>query len=289
MRVSETISCPLCSREVRERLRLPHTRVYKCRAPDCRLQFAEPQLGDDALADAYRRLYYPPGGTQRPVIENTPHEVISQALRGISERLGPARRGGRLLDYGCGQGELSKIAREHGFLPVGIEQDEEARREIGREGLFPVHPNIEALARQDPQARFDLIVLWNVIEHLRRPWEDLARLRGLLAEGGELVAATPNASGLKAGVLGARWSDYANPTHFYYFTPRSLRAVFAEAGFSPIEEWRLKIVYPHHGRLWRGLHPLLGAARLGGDLFVAGGSGGRRATQTERNRGTGSH
>ncbi|HEV2386560.1 MAG TPA: class I SAM-dependent methyltransferase [Candidatus Acidoferrales bacterium] len=199
--------------------------------------------------------------------------MIVQALHGIFARFGEVP-GRRLLDYGCGKGELSKIAREFGLLPVGIEQDSEARREIERQSLFPVYANLESLARRERDSRFDLIILWQVLEHLRRPWDELARLRGLLRGQGWLVAATPNAGGLKARLLGSRWDNYSNPTHFYYFTPRSLRAVFERAGFSPIEQWRFKLVYRGHGPLRRALHALLAATRLDGDLFFAGAGSG---------------
>jgi 2-polyprenyl-3-methyl-5-hydroxy-6-metoxy-1,4-benzoquinol methylase len=253
-----------------ERFQLEHTCVYKCLAPACQLRFSEPQLADEALADAYRRLYYP--GKGRPaVLENTPREVILQAFQGFRERLGELA-GNRLLDYGCGTGALSKIAREFGLAPVGIEQDSEARREIERQSQFPVYPNLDSLERREPHSRFHLIILWQAVEHLRRPWDDLARLRGLLAPNGWLVAATPNADGMKARIRRSRWDNYANPTHFYYFTRRSLRAVFERAGFSPVEEWRFNMTYLKHGPFRRGLHTLLATTRLDGDLILAGGS-----------------
>lgn len=264
-------SCPLCSAAVRERLRLPHASVYRCLAPACRLEFASPQLADEALAAAYRRLYYPADGGKKPVLENTSRDVTVQALQGVSQRVGPVS-GMQLLDYGCGRGEFSRIAREFGLVPVGIEQDPEARRQIERQSLFPVYPTLESLEQQEGHNRFDLIILWQVIEHLRRPWDELTRLRGLLAKNGWLVAATPNAEGLKARTLGSRWDNYANPTHFYYFSRQSLRRVFERSGLSPVEEWRFKMVYPGHGPLRLGLHALLAATRLDSDLFFAGGS-----------------
>lgn len=247
-------------------------------AAGCSLQFADPQPDDVALADAYRRLYYPVGSGKHPVFENTPREVIEQALRGISQRLGSASRL-RMLDYGCGKGELSKVAADLGFAPVGIEQDPEARRKIESESLFPVYSDLESLVRKDPGSQFDLVLLWTVIEHLRRPWDDLARLRGLLTKGGRLVASTANAAGLKARMLNARWDNYWNPTHLYYFTPQSLRVVFERAGLAAVEEWRLNISYGNHGFLRRGLHAFLTAARLDGDLFFAGSDGNPSATK----------
>lgn len=207
------------------------------------------------------------------MLENTPREVIAQALRHIVRRIGRGP-GLRLLDYGCGIGEFSRVAQELGLHPVGIEQDVEARSHIDRESLFPVYPDLETLQRNAPDSRFDLIVLWQVIEHLRRPWEDLGRLKDMLAEDGWLVAATANADSLKRRVLGAHWEHYVNLTHFYYFTPQSMRAAFQKAGFFPVEQWRWNMVYPHHGPLRRALQLMLKAARQDGDLFFAGRNGG---------------
>jgi len=267
-----TATCPLCGQSARQRLRLPHTGVWECLSPSCRLQFADPQLDASVLDEAYRTLYHPADTNGNPAIQGTPSEVILQILGGIAQRMGGVA-GARLLDYGCGTGEFGRIAQEQSLAVVGIEQDPQARQQIAKRSLFPVYADIDELARNE-NAPFDLIILWQVIEHLRQPWNDLARLRRLLALRGRLIAATPNAEGLRARWLRSRWENYTHPTHLYYFGLRSLRNVFERAGFSESEEWRVKVAYPNHKWPRRGVHSVLAALRVDGDLILAARNGG---------------
>jgi hypothetical protein len=102
-----------------------------------------------------------------------------------------------------------------------------------------------------PRAEFDLIILWTVIEHLREPWVDLARLRALLSPGGWLYVSTMDIRCLRARLEGRRWEQYANPTHLFYFDNVSLRNALLTAGFSNPLRWYLKFRHPHHSILRR--------------------------------------
>ena len=194
-------------------------------------------------------------------------EILHQIFQHAAKQLGNLA-GWQMLDYGCGTGSLCRVAREHGLRPTGIEADPNARQEVLRGGSFVVYESLESLLRAEPEVCFDLIVLWNVIEHLRRPWLDLERLRGLLEPGGWLLISTPNATCLKARLLGPRWDNHANPTHFYYFTRQSLRSLLRRSGFSKIAKWQPHIAYPHHGALRRALQRALVACKLQGGLLV---------------------
>src|SRR5205814_10141498 len=52
-------SCPLCGSEAIRELKLSHTEIWKCRANNCRLEFASPQPEDHVLERAYRTLLIP--------------------------------------------------------------------------------------------------------------------------------------------------------------------------------------------------------------------------------------
>jgi SAM-dependent methyltransferase len=153
------------------------------------------------------------------------------------------------------------------MTPTGIESNDQARLEVGREGLFSVYKDIDALGEREPQAKFDVVILWQVIEHLRTPWAEVSRLHSLLKPGGLVLISTPNADGLKAHILRSRWDNYRNPTHFYYFTSQSLQLTLRRAGFSKDLRWRSFISYPGHSLGRRMLAQL--SARLGanGELF----------------------
>src|SRR5581483_6430609 len=93
----------------------------------------------------------------------------------------------RVLDYGCGAGSLLRVARQFGMSGAGIEPDQQARRTARNLAGAEVYASAEQLLSARASASFDLIILWTVIEHLRWPWQDLARLGAMLSEGGRLL------------------------------------------------------------------------------------------------------
>src|SRR5262245_27155278 len=105
--------CPLCSGESEPRFPLPHTRTWRCLKSDCALEFANPQLDDAALDQAYASLYYPGGNGTHAQLENTPEWDIRHFFEKMSEHFG-SLQGKRLLDYGCGNGGLLRVARAMG-------------------------------------------------------------------------------------------------------------------------------------------------------------------------------
>jgi len=190
-------------------------------------------------------------------------------FRIAGKRLGDLS-GRSLLDFGCGTGTLCRIAAEFGLQPVGIEPDPRAREEIRRNHSFTVFESLVELQKVQAGKRFDLITMWDVIEHLRQPWNDLYDLSSFLNPGAWLIVSTPNARSLRALVEGPKWADYINPTHFFFFDNQSLKATLSKAGFSQISEWRRFVHYPHHGAFRKILQMFLTACALQGELlFVA--------------------
>jgi SAM-dependent methyltransferase len=139
---------------------------------------------------------------------------------------------GRLLDLGCWVGFLLAEARERGWETVGVEPSAfasaYARDELGldvrREDLF---------AARLPEGSFDAVVLGDVIEHLVDPGAALDRVAALLAPGGVVYLALPDAGSALARRMGARWWSVI-PTHVQYFTRASLTTLLRRHGFEPL-------------------------------------------------------
>jgi SAM-dependent methyltransferase len=247
-------NCPLCGHPGTPTLSLKHAVVWECTAVDCTLQFADPQLSEQELERAYTDFYYPTEeGAQEARYGNTPDDTFRQVFRKMRARLGDLT-GLRLLDYGCGRGALLRVSLEFGLRPSGIESDPLASTIAAKLSGGEIHKSLDELQAVDPDRRFDLIILWTVIEHLRNPWDELARLRTFLRPGGWLLISTMDIRCLRARLEGDKWENYENPTHLYYFDRKSLRRAICAAGFSEFSEWRLKIRYAHHGTLRRWLY-----------------------------------
>jgi 2-polyprenyl-3-methyl-5-hydroxy-6-metoxy-1,4-benzoquinol methylase len=162
--------------------------------------------------------------------------------------------GGRLLDVGCSVGAYLRVAREQGWQVVGLEfsrdTSEIARRKHGLEvvtGSLGDHPF--------PPESFDLITLWDVIEHLRDPVEALERAHALLRPGGMVAMSTPNIDGLfpKASYPLARliryWPHPEPPHHLFQFSKQTVERLLERSGFelSRLEDRRIRLSYSFTG------------------------------------------
>ena len=134
--------------------------------------------------------------------------------------------GTRLLEVGCAYGFFGALAsREFGYSYEGVDISPEAVQFAASElGLAATCGDAETCALSD--GPFDVICLWDVIEHLPFPGRCLARLSDALSPHGSLLLTTGDFGSLLARLQGRRWRQIHPPTHIHYFTRRSLRALF---------------------------------------------------------------
>jgi SAM-dependent methyltransferase len=78
---------------------------------------------------------------------------------------------------------------------------------------------------------FDVITMWDVIEHLPDPGSTLDRIARLLVSRGILYLALPDAGSPLARLLGARWWSVL-PTHLQYFTRASIARLLTDHGYA---------------------------------------------------------
>lgn len=141
------------------------------------------------------------------------------------------QEGARLLDVGCGNGEFLARMSELGFSVYGQDLDGDAVRVATERGLRVLHG---PLRRDAFDAPFDAITLNHVIEHVHDPKELLRTCRALLAPGGTLWLATPNAESRGFQRYGAHWVGLDVPRHLLVFSERALWDCLASAGFGSV-------------------------------------------------------
>ena len=81
---------------------------------------------------------------------------------------------------------------------------------------------------------FDLVTMWDVIEHLPDPFDALRRSHRVMRADGLIVVSTGDLSGATARLYGRRWALLAPPGHLFYFSRKTLYAMLQRAGFQPL-------------------------------------------------------
>lgn len=140
---------------------------------------------------------------------------------------------GRLLDVGCGAGEFLAGMRERGWQVRGLDTSPVAV-ELAREKGLDVF--LGPLSEADyPEGEFDLITMWDVLEHLHDPGDYLVQLGRLLRPDGRFVVTLPNAHSLDFRIFGPVWTGLDTPRHLYIFPRPALLALLKRAGLEV--EW----------------------------------------------------
>lgn len=172
------------------------------------------------LYESYVRTHT--GGTSERSLPTLAHDIGRHVPTGAA----------RVLDIGCGAGQLVSLLRESGHRDVtGIDVSDEQVALARRQGILGVERADMTGYLREHVAEFDAIVAVDVLEHFDKP-DVLSALDTILAAlrpGGRLVARVPNAE----GPFGAR-TRYADFTHGTAFTHRSARQVLLATGFGSV-------------------------------------------------------
>ena len=138
--------------------------------------------------------------------------------------------GGQLLDIGSSFGHFLAAASPR-YDAHGLELNPSAVEWGNRE--FGVRSTVGSAYDVPPQlaSGFDIVTMWDVVEHLENPRTALQACRERLRPGGWLFLSTPDAGSLAARITGARW-HYQDPVqHINLFSRRNLSRLLRETGF----------------------------------------------------------
>ncbi len=175
----------------------------------------------DFLATAYPASYHGGDG----IVARGPIPLLG---RHAVDRWISHRRPLKVLDVGCGGGQFLKYMATRGHAITGLEPDQKAADNVAHQLQCQVLAGtVETL---DPGQRFDLITLWDVLEHFVNPTFSLQRLRGWLDNNGRILFGVPNFDSWEAKLLGAGWFGLEVPRHTLQCTPPHLQRLMTRAG-----------------------------------------------------------
>jgi len=138
-----------------------------------------------------------------------------------------------LLDIGCGTGEFLNACHKEGWKVQGIEPSPNAREFAVKRYNLKVGEE-EELAKL-PDASFDIITLWHVLEHVHDLDKRMNELNRLLASRGAIVIAVPNCRSLDAEIYKEYWAAYDVPRHLYHFTSETMTRLVHNYGMNIVD------------------------------------------------------
>lgn len=141
-------------------------------------------------------------------------------------------RGGKILDLGCGTGDTLFILKKLGWDVYGMDIDKNAISSGKKRGLNNLKLGTYRDLDKYPDNYFDAVRLYHVIEHLDNPSFCLGLIKKKLKKGGELIMGTPNMESLVSKIFKFYWYNLDSPRHLFIFSPRTLRRLSENNGFS---------------------------------------------------------
>ncbi|MCC7451860.1 MAG: class I SAM-dependent methyltransferase [Anaerolineae bacterium] len=245
----ESVPCDLCgSTDARPYLRvrdhiygLPGAfQIVQCQR--CGLLYINPRPDRASIGQYYPDLDYhafkPASGAKAALIQRMRHTEARDLLAGISLSLLAERgQGGevKVLEIGCGTGDLLVALREQGATVMGIEPNAAAVKVARAQNGLNVQIGMLADVLDGSQlapVSFDLVLMKYALEHVHSPRQELTTISHLLKPGGRAVFWVPNADSWDARLFGAYWRGLDAPRHLYVFTPDTMRRLCALAGLT---------------------------------------------------------
>lgn len=212
------------------RLNLPGSwDLVKCE--HCGLLFIDPQPDWQELSAHYPKEYHAYLRKDSKMTTLLRGFGLRRRVKSVL-RSTPVKKG-RLLDVGCATGDFLlsfKIMTD--WQVEGLEVVPEAAAVARAKGLDIINAELET-AHLDAD-NYDVITLWDVLEHLANPARSLQICYDLLRPNGILILKCPDPSGGEASIFKESWIGYEAPQHLFGFPKTVLVNKLKEIGFSSV-------------------------------------------------------
>jgi 2-polyprenyl-3-methyl-5-hydroxy-6-metoxy-1,4-benzoquinol methylase len=215
-----------------------HYRIVQCRR--CGLVYTDPRRRPADILKDYEAVV-----DSRYLAERDGRiATFRRNIRPLEEMI-PSHNGHRLLDVGAHVGVFVEVAQERGWDAWGLEPSLWAVERGRQRGLNMIQGTLRD-AELDSES-FDLVTMWDVVEHLFDPAAEIHQVARLLKPGGIFCVHTIDIDSPFARLMGKRW-PWLVEMHLYFFSPKTLGALVEKAGLQ-VESCRVQGRYLHLGYL----------------------------------------
>lgn len=229
--------CPACDMKVHSFFCTKNSHgIYKCR--ECQMLGIYPLpsgLEDTVYNDDYFSSAEHGFGYMNYDEDKEPMRPVFESYLADLDKY--TTRKGKLLDIGAATGFFMDIANKKGWTTEGIDISGYAAKVARSKGLNVKHGVLDNNSFKEND--FDVITMWDVIEHLPDPISTLNIVGKLMRDNGILLINTPDSGSLYARLLGKRWHLLVPPEHINYFNYKSIEKSLMKSGFEVVEIKRI--------------------------------------------------
>lgn len=216
----------------------PDVAAFRCTSPDygqhgqivtcnnCQHTYVNPTFEPEELIELYSKVEDETYVAER----DGRHLTFTKHLDALEKITGPGN-GRTLLDVGAYIGVFVEVALQRGWAAEGIEPSVWGVQQGQRAGLPLMQGTLDAPEIQDK--RYDVITMWDVIEHVIDPAAELAKGFELLKPGGVIAVHTMDIGSVTAKLMGGRW-PWLMEMHVHFFSRSGLCQLLEKQGFEII-------------------------------------------------------
>jgi 2-polyprenyl-3-methyl-5-hydroxy-6-metoxy-1,4-benzoquinol methylase len=164
------------------------------------------------------------------------HSYVSSYIRYVFQKRPPSAEPVRILDFGCGTGNLFEAIADLKVTYLGVEPFTEDSKIARSKGLDILEMSAEE-AVANLSRSFDVLIFADVLEHLVDPFSVLSNSKNLIPKDGQVVISCPNVAHFvnRIGLLLGKWNyqdrGILDRTHLRFYTVDTLSQLIRDAGF----------------------------------------------------------
>jgi 2-polyprenyl-3-methyl-5-hydroxy-6-metoxy-1,4-benzoquinol methylase len=230
----EDVKCYNCgSADIVKSFVVDRFRHVRCK--NCGMVYANPRLKEDITHNLYNEKTY----DESYKIKLIPSIDFRRNVLGVNKYKqisGYFKKPGTVLDIGCGLGELLSVFQDNQWICTGIEFNEFAAT-YARE-TFNLNIVNRSIYDFDKEDKYDLIMLWGVLEHFYDPIKILKKINELLKDDGLLVLEVPSGDSVLVRYFEENPQSVdriiEGDRHIMLFSVRGFMEMTAKAGFDPV-------------------------------------------------------
>ena len=220
----EKRNCPLCNSKNKITLFKKRGGIYR-RCKKCELVYLDPVFKDKELLKYYQNLH----NAQSIVTKNESSfykKIYTIGLKAIEKFKKP----NLILDVGCSSGYFLDIAKSRGWKTYGIELGVKEAN-LAKLNHVVFEKDIKYL---DKLKKFDVITMWDVIEHIKNGHISIQQMRKRLVRDGLIFFQTPNVNSLAARILQEKCNVFDGLEHVNLYDESTMYKLAKQNGFKVI-------------------------------------------------------